>query len=215
MKRCAGYRRVSTDKQESANQVADMERIAAARDLELVWYTDDGFSGKTTDRPAYARMMEDARLGRIKAVLVWKLDRLGRRTVQLVEDVDRLGKWGCDFISCMDPMWDTSTSMGRFVFQLVASLAELERGQTVERTHAAVKRKRNRAASIGQRATWGKGALATPEQIQAVWALRAEQPPQTLRAIAVVVGLPKSTVADVLRRPRPAQDQAAKAQVPA
>ena len=45
-------------------------------------YTDIGLSGKTTDRPDFQRMMADLRSGRIRCVLIAKLDRLTGSSLQ-------------------------------------------------------------------------------------------------------------------------------------
>ena len=68
-------------------------------------------------------------------LVVWKLDRLGRSVGHLVSLVERLQKQGVQFKSLTDSI-DTSTSSGRFFFHVMASLAEMERELTVERTRA-------------------------------------------------------------------------------
>ncbi|MDL6272048.1 recombinase family protein, partial [Escherichia coli] len=66
---------------------------------------------------------------------VWKLDRLGRSVKQLVDLVGDLHKHGVQFRSLTDSI-DTGTPSGRFFFHVMASLAEMERELTVERTRA-------------------------------------------------------------------------------
>ena len=41
-------------------------------------YTDKGYSGKNTERPAFERMMTDIKAGKIGRVVVYKLDRISR-----------------------------------------------------------------------------------------------------------------------------------------
>ncbi len=43
-------------------------------------YTDDGFSAKDTNRPAYQRLMKDVRAGKIDLILVAEFSRLSRAT---------------------------------------------------------------------------------------------------------------------------------------
>lgn len=45
---------------------------------EVVEYADDGYSGTNFDRPAFKRMIEDAKKGRVNVILVKDLSRLGR-----------------------------------------------------------------------------------------------------------------------------------------
>jgi len=67
--------------------------------------------------------------------VVWKLDRLGRNVRQLVSMVEDLYKQGVQFKSLTDAI-DTGTPSGRFFFHVMASLAEMERELTIERTRA-------------------------------------------------------------------------------
>ena len=64
-----------------------------------------------------------------------KLDRLGRSVKNLVDLVGKLHKQGVQFKSLTDAI-DTGTPSGRFFFHVMASLAEMERELTVERTRA-------------------------------------------------------------------------------
>ena len=67
--------------------------------------------------------------------MVWKLDRLGRSLSHLVELVGQLMEQGIGLRSLNDPI-DTTTPHGRLTFNIVASLAEFERGLIRERTQA-------------------------------------------------------------------------------
>ena len=67
--------------------------------------------------------------------MVWKLDRLGRSVKHLVDLVGELHRQGVQFKSLTDSI-DTGTASGRFFFHVMASLAEMERELTIERTRA-------------------------------------------------------------------------------
>jgi DNA invertase Pin-like site-specific DNA recombinase len=66
-------------------------------------------------------------------LVVWKVDRLGRSVKHLVDLVTNLAKQGIHFKSLTDAI-DTGTSSGRSFFHVMASLAQMERELTVERT---------------------------------------------------------------------------------
>ena len=68
-------------------------------------------------------------------LVVWKLDRLGRSVKDLVNIVCDLKQRGVYFKSLTDQI-DTSTTAGRFFFHVMASLAQMERDLTIERTRA-------------------------------------------------------------------------------
>jgi DNA invertase Pin-like site-specific DNA recombinase len=94
---------------------------------------EDQVSGTRMDRVGLAKALEDLR--EEDTLVVWKLDRLGRSVKHLVDLVSQLHKRGVQFKSLTDAI-DTSTPSGRFFFHVMASLAQMERELTVERTRA-------------------------------------------------------------------------------
>ena len=122
-----GYARVSTQEQ---NLDLQMEALAKAGCKKIF---EDKISGSRSDRPGLARAMEMLR--EEDTFVVWKLDRLGRSVKHLVDLVGELHKKGIQFKSLTDVI-DTATPSGRFFFHVMASLAEMERELTVERTQA-------------------------------------------------------------------------------
>ena len=67
--------------------------------------------------------------------VVWKLDRLGRSLPHLVDTVRDLLACGIGFKSLQENI-DTTTSGGKLIFHIFASLAEFERDLIRERTNA-------------------------------------------------------------------------------
>ena len=59
-------------------------------------YIDDGWSGTNFDRPAFQRMMDDCRAGKIDLILVKSISRLGRNTVQFLQACNELNSLGVD-----------------------------------------------------------------------------------------------------------------------
>jgi site-specific DNA recombinase len=97
-------------------------------------YCDDGVSGTLPlpERPAGRRLLDDAKAGVFQTVLVYRLDRLGRSLKALLDAHTVLEQGGVTMRSATEP-FDTSTSIGIFLFQLLASLAELEKSTIAER----------------------------------------------------------------------------------
>jgi DNA invertase Pin-like site-specific DNA recombinase len=122
-----GYARVSTQDQ---NLNLQTEALISAGCQKVF---DDKISGSRSERPGLAKALEMLRDG--DTLVVWKLDRLGRSVKNLVDLVGQLQKQGIQFKSLTDAI-DTSTPSGRFFFHIMASLAEMERELTVERTRA-------------------------------------------------------------------------------
>ncbi len=122
-----GYARVSTQDQNLELQREALSKAGCKKVFE------DKVSGTRADRPGLAKTLEMLREG--DTLVVWKLDRLGRSVKQLVDLVGELHKHGVQFRSLTDSI-DTGTPSGRFFFHVMASLAEMERELTVERTRA-------------------------------------------------------------------------------
>jgi DNA invertase Pin-like site-specific DNA recombinase len=122
-----GYARVSTQDQNLGLQI---EALTKAECRKIF---DDKISGSRAERPGLAKALEMLREG--DTLVVWKLDRLGRSVKNLVDLVGELHKKGIQFKSLTDAI-DTATPSGRFFFHVMASLAEMERELTVERTRA-------------------------------------------------------------------------------
>ena len=133
-----GYVRVSTDNQlENYSIDEQIDRLTAyckAKDWVLVKiYTDGGFSGGNTNRPALRQMLEDIKKVDVDAVIVYKLDRLSRSqkdTLMLIED-EFLSN-DVDFIS-INENFDTSTPFGRAMIGILSVFAQLEKDQITER----------------------------------------------------------------------------------
>jgi len=106
-------------------------------------FVDEGESGGTTDRPKFQLMLEKAREGKFDAIVFWKLDRFCRSLVDLVNVERMLREWGVGLCSVTEYL-DTTSSVGRFNFRNLASVAELEREMIGERAriglHALAKR---------------------------------------------------------------------------
>lgn len=133
-----GYVRVSTDNQlENYSIDEQIDRLTAyckAKGWVLVKiYTDGGFSGGNTNRPALRQMLEDMEKADINAVIVYKLDRLSRSqkdTLMLIED-EFLSN-NVDFVS-INENFDTSTPFGRAMIGILSVFAQLEKDQITER----------------------------------------------------------------------------------
>jgi len=122
-----GYARVSTQDQNLDLQVDALTKAGCKKIF------DDKISGSRAERPGLTKALELLRED--DTLVVWKLDRLGRSVKNLVNLVGELQKQGVQFKSLTDAI-DTGTPSGRFFFHVMASLAEMERELTVERTRA-------------------------------------------------------------------------------
>lgn len=152
MFRIAIYTRVSTDDQaeEGYSLDAQMERLEAyceAQGWEVVArYIDDGYTGRSTRRPGYQRMMEER--NEWDAILVIKMDRIHRNSKNFMIMMENLEKWGKKFTSMQEEL-DTSSAMGRFVVDIVQRIAQLESEQIGERTYSGMAEKAESGGMLG------------------------------------------------------------------
>lgn len=158
MNKVALYVRVSTTSQleegySIEEQKAKLESYCDIKDWHVYKvYTDGGFSGSTTERPALEQLIQDANSKLFDTVLVYKLDRLSRSqkdTLYLIEDI--FLKNNIEFVSLLEN-FDTSTPFGRAVIGLLSVFAQLEREQIKERMQLG---KLGRAKS-GKSMMWSK-----------------------------------------------------------
>ena len=153
MTRVALYTRVSTEDQaregfsldaqsQRGRSYAQAQGWTVARE-----YVDEGHSGRTTNRPAYQRMMADK--AKWDSVLVLKMDRIHRNSRNFLAMMDDLALEGKGFASVTENL-DTSTAMGRFVMDTIQRIAQLESEQIGERVLVGMEQKaRNGGGSLG------------------------------------------------------------------
>lgn len=95
-------------------------------------YEDEGYSGYVTDRPAFQKLLFDARNKKFDLLMVYKQDRLSRKLKSLLEMLEELESLGIGFKSATEP-FDTTSSAGKFSLQMLGSCAEFERNRLIER----------------------------------------------------------------------------------
>lgn len=141
-------------------------------------YDDGGFSGATTDRPAFKQLMKDIDAGEVDVVAVYRLDRLSRSLLDYSQLQAFLDKKGVAFISVTE-QFETSTPMGRMVLNLLANFAQFERETIAQRTRDKMGAARRRGMWTGGRPVLGydvvdKKLVVNPdeaEQVRDIFAL--------------------------------------------
>jgi DNA invertase Pin-like site-specific DNA recombinase len=106
-------------------------------------YDDAAFSGGNMERPGLKRLMSDVEAGKIDVVVIYKIDRLTRSLVDFSKMVEVFERQGVSFVS-VTQQFNTTTSMGRLMLNVLLSFAQFEREVTGERIRdkiAASKRK--------------------------------------------------------------------------
>ena len=161
------YSRVSTGYQDNTNQTLRLREMYP----HAIVVEEVGSGGK--QRPELEKLLNRLTAG--DELIVYALDRLGRRASEillLVEDLDRRKI----VLKSIRESLDFSTVAGRFVFQIMAALSEMERRLISERTKQAMDTKKK------QGARFGRPRLYSNDLIEKARRLRAEG--KTLQAIA-------------------------------
>lgn len=122
-----GYARVSTPEQDLTPQLDALRAAGCERTFS------DKASGAKANRAGLAEALSHARDGDM--LVIWKLDRLGRTAKGLTTLAEELEARNVGLRSITDGI-DTAGTMGKFVFRLLAAVAEMERDLIRERTTA-------------------------------------------------------------------------------
>src|SRR3954470_21095961 len=186
--RCAIYTRVSTEHglEQEFNSLENQREASEAyikSQAHEGWrclparYDDGGFSGGSMERPALQRLLGEIRSRRIDVIVVYKVDRLTRALSDFAKLVELFDEHGVSFVS-VTQAFNTTTSMGRLMLNVLLSFAQFEQEVTAERIRdkiAASKRKGLRMGGpvpLGYMVRDKKLAVheAEAEQVRAIFA---------------------------------------------
>ena len=173
-----GYARVSTDDQSLDSQTDALSAAGAEKVFA------DRISGSKRARPELDRMLDQLRNGDV--VTVTKYDRLARSMKDLLEIVETIRARGAGFRSLAEDI-DTTTSAGRLVFHVFASIAQFERERISERTREGLASARKRGR-IG-----GRPPALTAAQKDEVRRMRDEEQ-RAISEIALLFKVSERTV---------------------
>jgi len=148
------YVRVSTEEQAKEGysiraQEQKLKDYARIKDWQIHdVYIDEGISGKNiTERPEINRLIDDVKNGKVKNVLVFKIDRMTRSTSDLIYLIDLFNEYSCAFNSLMESI-DTQTASGRMFLKIIGIFAEFERENIAERITLGRERKVNEGYTL-------------------------------------------------------------------
>ena len=143
------------DKKDSISVESQLEYCHyETRGRPYIEYTDRGFSGKDTNRPGFERMMADIQAGKIKRVIVYKLDRISRSILDFANMMELFQKYHVEFVSSTEK-FDTSTPIGRAMLNICIVFAQLERETIQKRITDAYYARCKRGFYMGGRIPYG------------------------------------------------------------
>lgn len=149
------YGRQSIDKKDSISIESQLDFCKyETRGGAYEEYTDKGFSGKNTNRPAFERMIHDIENGKIKRVIVYKLDRISRSILDFANMMEVFQQYNVEFISSTEK-FDTSTPIGRAMLNICIVFAQLERETIQKRVSDAYYSRSQKGFYMGGRVPYG------------------------------------------------------------
>jgi len=159
-----GYARVSTEEQHLDLQFDALEEAGCGR-----IFSDQGISAVAKRRDGFEQALEALDDGDI--FVIWKMDRAFRSLRHALDILEVFEQRNIEFRSLTDQI-DTTTPMGKFMYQIRNVFAELERSLISERTKAGMEAARKRGAQIGrprkltpEKILWAKSQLESNAQV--------------------------------------------------
>jgi len=188
----AAYTRVSTQDQTANAQRSEIQKWLKANGIsrnKVEWY-EDKETGTTLRRPGFERLQKDIFAGRVKTIVLWKLDRLSR---SLRDGVNVLADWaekGLKIVVVTQQL-ELNGIIGRTIAALLLGLAEIEHGFIRERQRAGIEEAKARGVYTGRR----KGSVvADPTRARAL-----KRKGLKVAEIAEALGVSPATVFRYLR----------------
>lgn len=160
-----GYARVSTAQQEKNYSLDYQKDVLISKDIEPENIFQDVVSGSQKSRPGLDDLLSRLRSG--DELWVVYLSRLGRSVLQLAGLLEELKEQGVTIHAVKEGI-DTSTTTGRLMFNVLASVAEMERELIQERMSFG----RLRAEELGRKG--GRPVKYGSDMAKRVYGLLAE-----------------------------------------
>ncbi len=142
-----GYARVSSTGQSLDVQLEKLNQVGCQRIYQ------EKRSGRTSNRPEFQACMNYLREG--DTLVITRLDRLARSVVHLAQLAKRFEQEKINLI-VIDQNIDTSTSTGRLMFNMLASIAEFENDLRTERQAEGIAKAKENGVKFGRPAKLNK-----------------------------------------------------------
>ncbi|MBI1900556.1 MAG: recombinase family protein [Planctomycetia bacterium] len=184
-RRCAIYTRKSTEEGlDSDFNTLDAQRESGEAFVKSQqhegWtclpthYDDGGYTGGNMDRPALQRLLADIQSGTVNVVAVYKVDRLSRSLLDFARMMEVFDRHNVAFVS-VTQQFNTATSMGRLVLNVLLSFAQFEREMISERTRDKIAAARRKGKWSGGHPILGYDVVETKLVVNEVEAQRVRQ----------------------------------------
>lgn len=127
------YLRVSTDSQAQEGYGLDVQydalkKYCMAYGIEnAVVFVDDGYTGMNENRPAFQKLLDCMRRGRVKFVMTYALDRIARLQMPILRFLKEDCKIAqCDFLAVKDNIDSRNQQTFHILISILSMFAELD-----------------------------------------------------------------------------------------
>jgi len=134
------YLRCSTVSQSYDSQYHALKEYCTRNGYHDVQFLEETASGSKQRRPVLDNIIENVRKGKVKRVLVYRLDRLSRSLQDLLSTISIFNEFGCAFISTADGVnTEVSSPLGRLQLQLLGVISSFEKDLIRDRVISGLK----------------------------------------------------------------------------
>ena len=153
------YARKSVERENSISCETQLEYCRSVikpdeRDEKIITFVDNGFSGGNVNRDGFQKMMKLVRQGKVKKVIVYKLDRISRSLSDFVNILQEFKEHKVEFVSSQES-FDTSSPYGEMIVKLLMVFAEFERTSIINRVTQAYAHRSEMGFYMGGRQPYG------------------------------------------------------------
>lgn len=153
------YARKSVERENSISCETQIEYCKSMikpdeRSEKVTTIVDNGFSGGNVNRDGFQKMMKLIRQGKVRKVIVYKLDRMSRSLADFVDILQEFKLHDVKFVSSQES-FDTSSPYGEMIVKLLAVFAEFERTSIIERVTQAYAHRSEMGFYMGGRQPYG------------------------------------------------------------
>ena len=153
------YARQSIEKEGSVSIETQLAYCKACllpdeREQPIRCFSDKGYSGKDTNRPEFQKLMQEVRCGRVKKIVVYKLDRVSRSIIDFADMLQSFKAHDVKFVSSQES-FDTGSPYGEMICKILMVFAEFERTSIINRIRDAYEKRSDMGLYPGGRKIYG------------------------------------------------------------
>jgi site-specific DNA recombinase len=142
--KAALYLRVSKNTQDEQNQMAPLEKLAAARGWEIAGvYRENESAWRANHQPELARLLIDCASREYEIVLVFALDRMTRQgSASILNLVNTFAVYGCKVVSYNESWTEAPGIAGEIMLAIAGWVAKTESDRKSQNTLAGLAKAR-------------------------------------------------------------------------